>query len=332
MHGGRAHIEVRAVHLPDHEALVKDLIARLGDIEGVQWAEVNAAIGRVIVDFDPEGPDLGDLLDVVEAVERHHEVVEERFPKDRAEHPADIEPLRRAAVSLGADVAGLTFSVFGQLLRVTPFPVELASLVSLAEQQPRLREFFERMVGAPATDLGLGVTSALAQAVALGPFGLAVDISLRCQQVSELRARRAAWARLEPELFSGPMAVRTIPLDVVDRPVKLRQGPIERYADRTTLASLAAFGVALPLTGSPRRAAGLVVAGPPRPRAWDGRPLPRSWDASCRDETSSWWTRRLSGGSIASTTSWSTPERCSAGRRSKPSRPSGPGRTRCAPS
>ncbi len=264
MHGGRAHIEVRAVHLPDHEALVKDLIARLGDIEGVQWAEVNAAIGRVIVDFDPEGPDLGDLLDVVEAVERHHEVVEERFPKDRAEHPADIEPLRRAAVSLGADVAGLTFSVFGQLLRVTPFPVELASLVSLAEQQPRLREFFERMVGAPATDLGLGVTSALAQAVALGPFGLAVDISLRCQQVSELRARRAAWARLEPELFSGPMAVRTIPLDVVDRPVKLRQGPIERYADRTTLASLAAFGVALPLTGSPRRAAGLVVAGLPK--------------------------------------------------------------------
>ncbi len=48
--------------------------------------------------------------------------------RDRPEHPGDIEPLRRQAIALGADAAALGASVFGQLLRAAPFPVELGEL------------------------------------------------------------------------------------------------------------------------------------------------------------------------------------------------------------
>jgi cation-transporting ATPase I len=252
------------VHLAGHEQLAKDLEAALGEIEGVCWAEVNAVLGRVVVTYDPPGPPLENLVEVVETVEARHGVDGQRFPKDRPDHPADIEGLRRAAVALGADVLGLGVSVFGRVLRVTPLPVELAGLVSLADQQPRVRDHLERLVGVPAVDFGLGMSSALAQAVALGPFGLVVDIGHRVHQVSELQARRAAWERLEPELSAMPAPVALPAIVPEKRPARLRQGPVERYADRTTLATLGAAGAVLGVTGSPRRSAGLLVAGLPK--------------------------------------------------------------------
>ena len=188
---GRAHIEVRAVHRPGFEVLIKDIEAALNAIEEVRWAQVNAVLGRVVVAFDPDVSLVDRLLEAIEGVEEAHQVDHERFPLDRPEHPGDLEPLRRDAIALGADVVGLGASVFGQLLRAAPFPVELASLVSLVDNEPRLRGFMEQRLGTPVTDLGLGLSNAFVQALSQGPLGLAVDIGHRANLVRESRRTSA---------------------------------------------------------------------------------------------------------------------------------------------
>lgn len=261
---GRAHIEVRAVHRPGHEDVARHLEHVLEDVEGVHWAQVNAVVGRVVVVFDPDGPSLDDLLDVVDGVEEAHDISNERFPHDRPEHPGDIEPIRRNAIALGADVLGLGASVLGQLLRVVPLPVEIVSLVSLAENEPRVRRFLEQHLGVPVTDLGLGITNAFGQALSQGPLGLVVDMAHRANVVGELQARRELWERREPELHPERTDVAPDALEHEVRPTPLPSGPVERYADGAALASLGAFGMALAVTRSPRRAAAAFVAGLPK--------------------------------------------------------------------
>lgn len=255
---------MRAVYRPGHEQLIKDLEAALNGIEGVQWAQVNAVLGRVVVVFDPDGPSSDDLLEVIEGIEETHEVADDRFPHERPEHPGDFEPLRRDAIALGADVVGLGASVFGQVLRATPFPVELASLVSLVDHEPRLRGFLEHHLGAPVTDLGLGLTNAFAQALSQGPFGLVVDIGHRANLMFESQERRHSWERRELELCPPAFDFPTGALAPEERPASLPAGPLERYADRAAIASLGVFGATLALTGSPRRAASFIVAGLPK--------------------------------------------------------------------
>ena len=261
---GRAHIEVRAVGRPGHEHIARHVERALRDVEGVHWAQVNAVVGRVVVVFDPEGVDTDDLLGVIEGVEEAHEVHEERFSHDQPEHPGDFEPLRRNLIAIGADVAGLGASVVGQLLRFSPFPTELAWVVSLAESEPRIRQFLENHLGAPATDLGLGLSNAFVQAISQGPLGLVVDVTNRANVVGELRARRSTFARREREMCHQDADESIEAVSHGTRPVPLPSGPVERYADRAAFASLGAFGVALGATGSPRRAAGALVAGLPK--------------------------------------------------------------------
>lgn len=261
---GRAHIEVRGVHRPGYEQLVKDVEAALCAIDGVHWAQVNTVLGRVAVVFDSEGTSVGDLVNEIESIEESHEVGDERFPHERPEHPADVEPFRRDVIALGADVVGLGASVFGQMMRLTPFPLELASLISLVDNEPRLKGFFEQHLGTPATDLGLGLSNAVIQALSQGPLGLAVDIGHRANLAHESRERRRSWERLELGLHAAPLDEPLPAGAPVPRPVQLPAGPLERYADRAAIASLGLSCAVLVITRSPRRAASFVVAGLPK--------------------------------------------------------------------
>ena len=235
-------------------------------VDGVRWAQVNEVLGRVVVDFDPDEAVLSTLVAVVEAVEEDLEVSRETFPHERPEHPGDIEPIRRNAVALGADAIALGAVVFGQVLQWTPFPTELASIVSLVENEPRLRHALEHRVGLHAADLGLGVTNAFAQAIAQGPAGLAVDMTNRLNALTESQARRRSWQRNESRLSSTPTGPRDLlpALPARPRSAPLHDGPLERYTDRAALASLCAFGASLPFTRSVRRSAALLVAGLPK--------------------------------------------------------------------
>jgi len=260
---GRAYIEVRAARRPGLGDFTRHVERELESLHSVQWAEVNAITGRVVVAFDPDATDLDDLVETVEGVEEAHGLHRERFSHERPEHPADIEPLRRNGIALGADVLGLGVSAFGQVLALTPLPTEIAALVALADSEPRVRRFLDAHLGPAASELGLGVANAFGQAFAQGPLGLVVDIAHRGTVIGELRSRRVLWEQREPELARlGRGAVDPVERDARPRPVPA--GPVERYADRASMASFGAFGVALAATRSPRLAASALVAGVPK--------------------------------------------------------------------
>lgn len=93
--GRRAHIEVKGAHRPERAPLVADIRTELERLEGVDWADVDAVVGRAVVFFDPGAVEAGDLVETIAAVEDLHDAGEERFPHDRPDHPADDEPIQR---------------------------------------------------------------------------------------------------------------------------------------------------------------------------------------------------------------------------------------------
>jgi cation-transporting ATPase I len=261
---GRAHIEARGVRKPGNESVVAHFEAALREVEGVQWAQVNAITGRIAVMFDPDGVSFDDLVEVIEGVEDAHGLTNEGFSQDHPEHPSDTEPILRNSIAIGADILGLGFSVFGQFLPTTPIPSEIASAISLIENEPRFRRYLEHHLGIPVADLGLGLANAFAQALSQGPAGLVVSIANRANLISELVARRELWERSESKLYNDVETTSPVALLNDERPIPLRPGPIERYSDRSAIVSMGAFGVTLLATGSPRRAANALAAGIPK--------------------------------------------------------------------
>ncbi len=261
---GRAHIELRGSHRPEHAVLAADARAALEALEGVHWAEVDGIVGRVIIAFDPETLSADDLVETLETVEELHDVADERFPHDRPDHPADREPLQRNLYAIVADIAGVGVAATAQTLHLSRLPTEIPGLISVVDSQPRVRRFLEGRLGRPATDVVVATTSALAQAFGQGPLGLMVDIAHRTGTLQEQQARQAAWARREPELVQGRHNVGHEAQALPPRPVALPGGPIESYADRAAIASMGAVGIVLGLTRDPRRASDLLLTGIPK--------------------------------------------------------------------
>ncbi|NJC73690.1 heavy metal translocating P-type ATPase [Planosporangium thailandense] len=243
---GRAHIEVRGIHRPGSEFIARRLENRLERIVGVDAAEVNAVLGRVVVAFDSGQVGLDDLVDAVEDVEEAHDLHAEAFPRDRPDHPADVEPLRQLLVTLVGDTVALALAAVRPALGRRTWPSDLLSVLALVEATPRLRHELSQRLGRAATDLVLAVTHALAQGLTPGlPIGLLTDAAVHAILVSETSARRTAWQHLEPELCTNRTGECMQPVHVPPRPVPLPHGPVERYADRASfLALAAATGVA----------------------------------------------------------------------------------------
>jgi len=262
--GGRAHIEVRGIDDPARSAMAADLKEALERLEAVDWAEVDAVVGRAVVLFDPESIEVDDLVSVVEDVEDAHDAAAERFPHDRPDHPSDREPIQRNAFALAADTVGLGVASVGQALRFVPIPAEIPGVLSLIDSQPRVRRFLEDRLGRPATDMTVAATSAMAQALGQGPVGLGVDMAHRASLIAEQRSRQSVWKRREPDLVQGPHSVRHRAMVLPPRESPLPKGPIEMYADGAAVASLGAVGLALGLTRNPRRAADLLLTGVPK--------------------------------------------------------------------
>ncbi len=258
---GRAHIEVKAIHKQGTEHISRDLESTLKKLKGVDWVEVNAALGRVVVAFS-EGSDVDveDLVDAVEGVEEAHDIHKERFPHERPEHPADIEPFNRNLLSLSADLVGISAGILGQTLRITPIPTELASVVSLVQNEPRLRRFVENRFGIGFTDVTLGILDSIGQGLSQGPLGLFVDSTHRVSNLSEIKSRQNVWNKKEPMLAGKKGRFSTEPIEHLPRKKPLRSGAIEKYADIATVGSIGAFGTAVSLTKNPRKSANLIVA------------------------------------------------------------------------
>ncbi|MEQ7129105.1 hypothetical protein ABN034_31840 [Actinopolymorpha sp. B11F2] len=258
---GRAHIEVRGLHRIDAEALVSDLETALRKVAGVDWAAVNAVLGRVVVDLAGGDVPIEALVATIDAVEDRHQMSDERF-LERPEHPGDVEPLQRQLIMLGADLAGLSVSVAGKIARSARLPLEIAALVPLVEHTPRLRSQVESLLGWTSAEMSLALVNALAQGLAQGPIGLIIDAAHRMALVGEVQARRRVWKEREAELCSGRQ--RCAPIHLPPRPASLPRGPVERYGDHAGLVGLAAGGTAFAATGDLRQTAAFLAASAPK--------------------------------------------------------------------
>jgi calcium-translocating P-type ATPase len=105
------------------------------------------------------------------------------------------------------------------------------------------------------------MSAGLAHALAAGGSGLVLDIAERVGRWQEARADQQAWRDAETRLIRGPEDAGADPV-VVQRPVPLPDGPVERYQRRVLAAGAAAVPAAAPVVGLRRAAAAGLAALP----------------------------------------------------------------------
>ncbi|WAS90220.1 cation-translocating P-type ATPase [Nannocystis punicea] len=246
--GARAHIELRSLDEADFVRFADAVEATFEGLGGVGAVRINGLVGRAILDYDANVWTPETLARIVDAIELRLGLHDLPFAEIIPDYPGDREPLLRKAVDLGADAFGV---VLGSALRIVDFAptragFDLAALMTVVDNTPRLRKLLVDRLGAAATEVGVGITNAVVQAVGVGPIGLLVDMVVQTVKLRAERARAAAWTEREPELCGDPRApTRLAPVPARERPVPLPDSIIERYADDALFASLGGFVVGI---------------------------------------------------------------------------------------
>ncbi|RKS72995.1 cation-transporting ATPase I [Actinomadura pelletieri DSM 43383] len=257
-HDGRAHIRVDGLtgDGPRHRRYVEALTGALRGIDGVNWAEVNAVTGHVLVAYAERDVDLDSLVEAVEDVEEAHR----DGRSDAHARQPDDELARAAAVSaLAADVAGTVGALIARLLALPPVPSPVLAAVAMADALPWPRTALERRLGLLRADALLGVANAAVHGAGHGVAPLAADAAHRVFQLYEIGARRAAWRRREPRL-AVPGRQPQVCGTPAERPCPLPDGPVERAVNRTALGHLLGGAGVLAGTRDASVAADLLLA------------------------------------------------------------------------
>ncbi|MEV6655364.1 cation-translocating P-type ATPase [Streptomyces sp. NPDC051219] len=266
---GRAHIEVRGLtgSGEQHHAMADAVLAGVRQLEGIHWAEVNAALGQVLIAFDDDQVGTDRLVAVVEAVEQATGAPAEPFPETPAAPPFDPVPASLAAVSLAADCLGMAVAAAWRLWPLPPLPRGLRAPMVLAHTQPRIHHMLQDRLGVAHADMLLAVANAVVHAATAGAAGLGLDAVHHLLLWSEIRSRQQVWHHREAALAAQ---AEHLPTDVPvppARPVPLPAGPVESCADRTAAATLLAAAGVLTVTHSPARAAETILATAPKAAA-----------------------------------------------------------------
>ena len=274
---GRVHLGVPGVVSEAGEELARAVEKALAAHPAVDWASVNAALGVVVVALaDGEGPEdadaapdevVDDLIDLVE-------ILEEREDADdrgaSATPPAGTRPTRGGA---GGHRAGRrrrrarASPGSGGCCARAPLPVELASLASFVDHQPRLRAAVERAHGPPARRRPARADQRRRPGPRPGHQRAA-----RRRRLPRHAGRRGPLARRRlgaaPSRACSPAPSTPSPSPTTgcssSAPVPLPLGPVERHGDQVGVAALAGFAGTLGISGSPRRAAGVALATLPK--------------------------------------------------------------------
>ena len=101
---GRAHLELATPAVEGGPSVRRALRRQLERLDGVEWAAVNDAVGRVLVTFDERRVRVDDVVDVIAAIEQARGGTQV-FPLN-PDHPADLEPLVAALVTVAVDTVG----------------------------------------------------------------------------------------------------------------------------------------------------------------------------------------------------------------------------------
>ncbi|TMR25270.1 HAD family hydrolase [Nonomuraea turkmeniaca] len=247
---GRIHLE-----LLREPVLEAEIESRLQAVPGVRWARVNVPLGRAIVALDDPPADTGELMRALDEAEA------------KAESRVAAEP--PPGLVLAADLGGIVATGVEWLVHRTPLPAEVAGLVSLVDNLPRLRDAIDDAIPLPALRTWLPVASAAVKGLAPGLTGLVVDTTQRLVQLRENHAADSAWQAVHERLTGTPeqAAASAVP---AERPVPLPPGPADRYADQLLAGAPAGGVVGALMSMNARRGLQTAMICTPKP-AFAGR-------------------------------------------------------------
>lgn len=230
--GARRWIEVRGLDQNTGSDIATEVLRAVKEMPGVRSAALNAAVSRVVVSVEPDGPTAGELCKVVAdaeatAAEHAHRNLPTNLPGDDA-----VLVARTAAAAAAA--AGLGLAVTGSLLRVRGLS-DVFAMPTIADHIPRLRRQIEDRLGSDGTDLLFATVNAATAVLTVAPVAAASEAVTRTMLAAEAWHDKLAWQRHEPELAKHTdvpnfTVVKRAPAD----------GAAERYANRAGLAGLGA--------------------------------------------------------------------------------------------
>lgn len=260
----RLYIEVHGVHGEGGAEVARRIERAVSAHPGVVWARVNAPSSRLCVEVTEPRPQPSQLAAIAEQAERAPSSPEEMAAEDEAQHPADGLRGTRLVPTLLVDAAGVVMSLFTRIAPWAPLPPEIATLLSLSEHHPVLKERLAR--GARSenrADSFASMLGAVSQGLAAGNGSILLDVVQRAGQWREARALERAWWDVERSVVTGPEAVEADALPK-ERHAPLPEGEIERYQRTALKAGAAAGAVALPFVG-PRKAMAIGLSTIPKP-------------------------------------------------------------------
>ncbi|GAA4575891.1 cation-translocating P-type ATPase [Planotetraspora kaengkrachanensis] len=249
-------IDLHGIGAPGTERAARRLERRLCALPQVDRAEVNGRLGSVFIGCDPAMVDEDELIAIVAELDDQ---------EDRAPHaPARLrEEHLRATVRLAAGVGGIGLVFAGRAARLPRLPLLVPSVLHLANSTPALREQLDRRLGHRATTAMFTAATLVTQTLALRPLGLLVQSMVSTGHYVEALAGRRAWEQLEEGLARKAGAYRHIRTPTRERPCPLPHGPVERYADLASPATVGAYTVTRLLTGSGDRALSVLISTTP---------------------------------------------------------------------
>ncbi|RGA04176.1 magnesium-transporting ATPase, partial [Microbispora triticiradicis] len=252
---GGLRIGLHGIGRPGSEEAATRLETRLGEVPGVERAEVNGRISCVFVACDPELTDRDELLRLTAELDSLEEHARETPVHLAHEH-------LRATVRLGAGLAGIGWVFLARAVRVPRLPAAVPSLVQLVNATPALREELDRRLGRRPADVLFTTANLVTQTLTLRPAGLLVHAAASFGRYVETKAGRYAWKDLEGRLAERPGSYHHVRAGSRPRPCPLPHGPIERYADVVGPISAAGYTAARFLTRGERAVSVLVSATP----------------------------------------------------------------------
>jgi hypothetical protein len=170
-------------------------------------ARPNPLTGRILIEYTEGAVSPEKLRDEVNRLEPPPARKEKR-----PEHPLDLGPLAQSTIRTVAGALGLGYLVVRRVLRgrlTSPgagIAEPVAGVVSIVQAFPVIQDPLHRWLGRDTTDLVLGVTDVVAQAIVGDPLGVALAGAQAVRLLATTCARRQSWRRYEELLAAAPPA------------------------------------------------------------------------------------------------------------------------------
>ncbi|MEN3268047.1 MAG: cation-transporting P-type ATPase [Pseudonocardia sp.] len=256
---GRVHVPLRGVHTG--RVATTGVEGQLLAHDGVRRAEVNAALGHVMIEFDPDLLTAAEVLDLVREVEQECGLASE--PYAGREHPGSPRRALQEIALFGVHTAGLVYTTLGRAVPAAPIALP-ASVLALVDTAPRLRRLVASLVGEPVADALLSTGAAASNALGKRPLGLIVDACHRYSLYQESQARRRAWVAWDTMLAGQEGAHRAGAQPVDPRSAQIPPGPVEKIADRAGVIALGGAAALFAATRTTSAVTAALVLGAPK--------------------------------------------------------------------